>query len=104
VIEIYTDGSKSGNKVSSGISIFIDKHLTFQLNYKLAEKCSNNQAEQFAIAKALEKMKDLQQLLGNQRYLAIHTDSRVSLDPIAKPKNHQNLVERIRKERAGSVP
>jgi hypothetical protein len=37
------------------------------------------QVEQLAIAKALEKMKDLHQLQGNQRFLAIHTDSRISL-------------------------
>ena len=34
----------------------------------------------------------------NQRSLAIHTDSRISLDAIANPSNHQNLVERIREE------
>jgi ribonuclease HI len=41
---------------------------------------------------------DLHQLQGNQRSLAIHTDSRISLDPIANPSNHQNPVERIREE------
>jgi hypothetical protein len=40
VIKVYTDGSKSENGVGSGITIFIDKHLTCQLKYKLAEKCS----------------------------------------------------------------
>jgi len=48
-IEIYMDGSKSANGVCSGIAIFIDKHLTFLLKYKLAERCSNIQAEQLAI-------------------------------------------------------
>jgi ribonuclease HI len=61
-IAVYTDGCKIENGVGSGIAILIDKHLTFQLKWKLAEKCSNNQAEQLAIAKALEKMKDLHQL------------------------------------------
>jgi ribonuclease HI len=55
-IEVYMDGSKSANGVGSGIAIFTDKHLTFQLKYKLAGRCSNYQAEQFAIAKALEKL------------------------------------------------
>jgi len=36
-------------------------------------------------------------LQGNQRCLAIHTDSRISLDAM-NPSNHQNLVERIREE------
>jgi len=96
IIEVYTDGSKSENGVGSGIAIFIDKHLTFKLKYKLSERCSNNQAEQLAIDKELEIMKNLYYLQGNQRFLAILTDSRISLDAIAKPSNHKNLVERIR--------
>jgi hypothetical protein len=69
MIEVYTDGSNSENGVGSGIAPFIDKHLSFQLKYKLAERCSNNQAEQLVITKALEKMKDLHQLQGNHRSL-----------------------------------
>jgi hypothetical protein len=42
MIKVYTDDSKSENGVGSGIAIFIDKHLTFQLKYKVAERCSNN--------------------------------------------------------------
>jgi len=57
-IEVYTDGSKSPSGVGAGIAIFKNKHLMFQLRYKLAERCSNNQAEQLAIAKALEKIQD----------------------------------------------
>jgi len=53
VIEVYMDGSKSENGGCSGISIFIDKHLTFQLKYKLVERCCNNQAQQLAITIAL---------------------------------------------------
>jgi hypothetical protein len=58
-IEFYKDGSKSANRVASGIPIFFERHLTYQLKYKLTERCSSNQAEKFAIAKTLEKMKDL---------------------------------------------
>jgi len=86
------------NGVGSGVAIFINKHFTFQLQYKLAERCSNNQAEQLAIDKALQKVKGLDQLQGKQRSVAIHTDSRISLDAIANPSNQQNLVERIRDE------
>ena len=67
MIEVYTDGSKSENGVGSGIAVFIDKHLTFQLKYEMAERCSNSQAEQLANAKALEKMKDLYYLEWNQQ-------------------------------------
>jgi len=59
-IEMYTNGSKNDKGVGSGIAIFIDGNLTFQLRFMLADKCSNNQAEQLAIAKALEKVEDLQ--------------------------------------------
>jgi len=65
MIEVYTNGSKSPRGLCSGIAIFTIKHLTFQLKYKLAERCSNNQAEQLAIAKALEKIQDLSHLHGN---------------------------------------
>jgi ribonuclease HI len=43
-------------------------------------------------------MKDLYHLKGNQRSLAIHTDSRITLDATANPSNHQNLLEQIREE------
>jgi len=98
MIEVYTDDSKSPSRVGSGITIFINKHLMFQLRYKLKERCSNNQAEQLAIAKALEKIQDFSHLQGNQRSIAIHTDSKITLDAIANSRNHQNLVEQIRDE------
>ena len=98
MIEIYTDGSESEKGVGSGIAIFIDGSLTFQLRYRLVEKCSNNQAEQLAIVKALGKVRNLHQLQSNQWTLAIHTDSRIPLEAIANPRNHHNLVELIREE------
>jgi ribonuclease HI len=98
MIEVYTDGSKSTSGVGSGIAIFINKHLTFQLKYNVAERCSNNQAEQLAIAKVLEKIQDLSHLQENHRSVAIHTDSRTTLDAIANPRKHQSLVEQIRDE------
>ena len=58
-IEIYTEGSKKEKGLGAVIAIFIDGNLTFKLRYKLAEKCSNNQAEQLAVAKALKKARDL---------------------------------------------
>ena len=54
-MEIYTDGLKNEKGVGSGEAIFADGILTHQLRYKLAEKCSNNQAEQHAMVKALKK-------------------------------------------------
>ena len=40
--------------MGSGIAIFTGKVLTEQLKFKLADRCTNNQAEQLAIVKALE--------------------------------------------------
>jgi len=95
-VEVYMGGSKSSSSVDSGIAIFMNKHLTFQLKYKVAERCSNNQVDQLAIAKALEEIQNLSYLQGNQRSAAIHTDSKITLDAIANPRNHKNLVEQIR--------
>jgi ribonuclease HI len=67
--------------------------LTLQLTYKLAKKCSDNQAEQLAIVKASEKQQDLRNFKERRRYAAIHTDSKITLDATANPRNHQNLVE-----------
>ena len=53
-IHAYTDGSKSDIGVGSGIAIFSDNNLTATLKYRLNGRCSNNQAEQIAILKALE--------------------------------------------------
>ena len=96
-LEIYTDGSKHEKGVGSRVAIFVDGSLTHQLRYKLAEKCSNNQAEQFAIVKALTQLRSMHTIQGSQWTTAIHTDSRITLEAIANPRNHQSLVESIRK-------
>jgi len=97
-LDIYKDGSKKEKGVGSGVAIFVDGSLTHQLRYKLAEKCSNNQAEQRAIVKALTKLRSMHTIEGSQRTTAIHTDSRITLEAIVNPGNHQSLVESIRKE------
>jgi ribonuclease HI len=60
--------------------------------FKLAEECSNNQAEQIAIVNPVEKLQDFRHLQG-QWSAAIHTDSKITSDATANPRNHQNLVE-----------
>jgi len=89
---------KNEKGVGSGVAIFADGSLTHQLRYKLAEKCSNNQAEQHAIVKSLKKLRKMQTTQRNHRTAAIHTDSRTTLEAIANPRKHQSLVESIRKE------
>jgi hypothetical protein len=44
-IESFTDGIKNEKLFGSGLAIFTEGNLTHQLLCKLAEKCSNNQAE-----------------------------------------------------------
>jgi ribonuclease HI len=95
-VDVYTDGSKSSGGVGSGIAIFENIHLPLQLMYRLADECSNNQAEQLAIVKALEKLREFRHLQGLQRSAAVHTDRKITLDAIANPRNHQHLVEQIR--------
>jgi hypothetical protein len=56
-IQIHSDGSKIEHGVGSGVAIFVGKELTLQLKLKLDNRCSDNQAERLAIAKALEVMK-----------------------------------------------
>jgi hypothetical protein len=55
-IEIYTDGSKDEGKVGAGAVIYANKQLTTQRKFKLQHCCSNNQAEQIAILKALGQL------------------------------------------------
>ena len=92
-LDIYTDGSKNEKGVGSGVAIFVDGSLTHQLRYKRAEKCSNNQAEQLAIVKALTKLRSMHTIQGSQRTTAIHTDRRITLEAIANPRNHQSPVD-----------
>jgi hypothetical protein len=53
--EVYTDGSKTGDNVGASRIIFVSGKLVHRLKFKLHGHCSNNQAEQTAILKVLEK-------------------------------------------------
>ena len=53
-IQAYTDGSKSDKGVGSGIAICSDNEIIATLKYRVNGRCSNSQAEQMAILKALE--------------------------------------------------
>ena len=57
--EIFTDGSKIGDKVGAGVAIFSEKRLVRKCKYRLQNHCLNNQAEQIAILKALEQLLSL---------------------------------------------
>jgi outer membrane translocation and assembly module TamA len=58
-IHLYTDGSKNEHGVGSEIAIFIKNKLNHQIKHKLHNMCSNNQAEQTAILKALHALQSI---------------------------------------------
>jgi len=57
--DIFTDGSKIGDKVGAGVAIYTDKRLVMKCKCSLQNHCSNNQAEQIAILKSLEQLLSL---------------------------------------------
>ena len=58
-VQAYTDSSKSDLGVGAGVVIFLDNNIIKTMQYRLNERCSNNQAEQMAILKALNIYKIL---------------------------------------------
>ena len=93
-IHVYTDGSKCEYGVGSGTAIFSDSNLIDMIKYRLNGGCSNNQAEQLAILKALEK---LQHMGTNKRTVLVLTDSHIALESLKNRKKHAYLIEKIRK-------
>jgi len=61
-------------------------------------RCSNNQAEQLAIVKALDKLGKLHISDKIPRTATVNTDSRITLQSHQKTKNHNYLIEEIRKK------
>jgi ribonuclease HI len=72
----YTDGSKQQQGVGSGAVLFKVSEMIDKVQCKLDNKCSNNQAEQLAILKALEKLEVLNKQGINALETTIYTDSR----------------------------
>jgi ribonuclease HI len=96
-IQIYTDRSKNEHRVGSGVALFVGKELRAQLKFKLDNRCSNNQAEQLAIAKALETIDEINIEEYSPRTIGIFTDSRIAIDSLKNVNNHSYLIEDIRK-------
>jgi len=93
-IEIYTDGSKIGDKVGAGTTLYVDQVLKGHCKYTLQHGCSNNQAEQVAILKSLEELTSLSD--HNKRKAAIYTDSKVTLTSLRNNFIHTPLIVEIR--------
>jgi ribonuclease HI len=94
---IFTDGSKTEQRVGSGVAVFTWKEPKEQLKFKLDSRCTSNQAEKLAIVKALEVTGMEQVNLNEHTTAVIYTDSKITLDSIKSAKNHNHLVEEIRK-------
>jgi ribonuclease HI len=94
-MEINMDGSKDEDKVGAGVAIYSNKQLVKQCKYKLHNCCSNNQAEQIAILKAL---KQIPQIDSTGRIAAIFTDSKVTTDLLKIHAQHSFLIEGMRKK------
>jgi ribonuclease HI len=93
---IFTDGSKTDDKVGAGVAIYVDQDLTKQCKYKLGSCCTNNQAEQFAILKSLEEISLLPD--HKDRTVAIYTDSQVTLDSLKNNTIHTPIITEIREK------
>jgi ribonuclease HI len=95
-VKIFTDGSKSEQGVEAGVAIFRGTELVTQRKYRLDNRCSNIQAVQLAIVKALEVVESLNIDHSSQRRAAVTTDSRVALDSVKNSHNYSFLIEEIR--------
>ena len=93
-INIYTDGSNSEQGVGACIAIIRPGTTTVELMYKMDTRCTNNQAEAFAILKALEYV---QTNLENDvdKVTTVYTDSWTTLESLHNMNKHTFLTEEI---------
>ena len=92
-IQAYTDAIKSDLGVGAGVVIFLDNYLIKTMQYRLNERCTNNQAEQMAILKALEYVQNMEL---DEKLVLVNTDSKITIQLLQNRKKHTNLIEQIR--------
>jgi len=85
-IQAYTDGSKSDLGVGNCVVIFLD-NIIKTMQFRPNERCSNNQAEQMAILKALEY---IQKMEPEEKIVLVHSDSKITLQLLQNKKKHKN--------------
>jgi ribonuclease HI len=79
-----------------GIAIFRDGEIEKKLKYKLNNDCTNNQAEQLAIVKAIEEINKTFISESTRNIATIYTDSRVTIQSLKNHRIHNKLIEEIR--------
>jgi len=95
--DVYTDGSKIGDNVGAGGIIFVNGKLVHQLKFEIHAHCSNNQAQQIAILRVLEKSEELQDGQdNNNKRVAIYTDSKITFDLLQNKFKRNGVIELIR--------
>jgi len=93
--EVFTDGSKIGDSVGAAGVIFVNGKLVNQLKFKLHGHCANNQAEQIAVLKTLEKLEERQEGKDNDKRTTICTDSKITLALLQNKFKRNRLIELI---------
>jgi len=83
-IHIYTDGNKTKQGVGSGIALYVNNKLTHQIKHKLNNRCSNNQAGQTAILKALHALETIKLDNNTQLTVKVFTDSKITIFSLKK--------------------
>ena len=94
-INVYTDGSKSEQGVGAGIVITCPGNPTIKLMYRMDPKCTNNQAEAYAILKALEYLQNTQ-TNEDDKAVTVHSDSMTTLESLINTDIHTFLTEEIK--------
>jgi ribonuclease HI len=74
-------------------SIFVQQKLSVQLQFSLGTRCSNSQAEQLAIVKALEAIETIGIPENSPRTIDIFTQSRITFGLLQNVNNPSYLIE-----------
>jgi ribonuclease HI len=87
------NGIKNEGGVESGLVVFAGTNLITTQMHRLNGHCTNNQAEQLAILKALECIQS-QQDVG--KTIIVYTDRRITLQLLTNHNRHTYLIDKIR--------
>jgi ribonuclease HI len=92
-IQLFTDGSMSEKGVGAGIAIYKIGDFIKSLKYKLNIKCTNNQAEELAILKALQYRVNIHAAV---KTATVYTDSRITLNSLKKQRHTRSYLRKIK--------